>query len=179
MASDQSISQFTEICGCSTRIAKQYLQLADDNIEQATMLFFENGGVDMNPTESTATATAPASASRADTSASATRAGRGATGRRGAYREDSSGVVDLASDEDEDDVFEVDNPHYESDEAMARRLQEEMYGAGRSGAGAGAGDADDVRAPMARTTETLVGPDYGGMGMGTGFMPGGLGRGRR
>ena len=43
---------------------------------------------------------------------------------------------------------------YEDDEAMARRLQEEAYGAGGGGAG-----MDDIRAPMARTTETLVGPD--------------------
>jgi hypothetical protein len=39
---------------------------------------------------------------------------------------------------------------------MARRLQEEMYGGGAGDIG---GDDEAVRAPMARTTETLVGPD--------------------
>jgi hypothetical protein len=39
----------------------------------------------------------------------------------------------------------------EDDEAMARRLQEEFYGSG--------GAQPEVRAPIARQTETLVGPD--------------------
>ena len=48
---------------------------------------------------------------------------------------------------------------YEDDAAMAQRLQEEMYGS--------AGDAngeETVRAPLARQSETLVGPgaDMGG-----------------
>ena len=52
----------------------------------------------------------------------------------------------------------------EDDEAMARRMQEEMYGGGGGGGGAQS-DIDPetgVRAPMARTTETLVGPGSGG-----------------
>ncbi|EWC46147.1 hypothetical protein DRE_04525 [Drechslerella stenobrocha 248] len=54
---------------------------------------------------------------------------------------------------------------YEDDEAMARRLQEEMYAeTGGNSSRWGGGGADDefgdgIRAPMARTTETLVGPD--------------------
>ena len=43
---------------------------------------------------------------------------------------------------------------------VARRLQEEMYGSGDGGSGAGFGgdvDAEGVRAPMARTTETPSG----------------------
>lgn len=46
----------------------------------------------------------------------------------------------------------------EDDEAMARRLQEEMYGSGGGRSGGGDFDEEGVRAPMARTTETLVGP---------------------
>ncbi|KAI4739193.1 hypothetical protein E4T50_10335 [Aureobasidium sp. EXF-12298] len=58
------------------------------------------------------------------------------------YNEDNNGVVTIDSDDDE--------APYEDDEAMARRLQQEAYGT--------AGGEEDVRAPMARTTETLVGP---------------------
>ena len=47
---------------------------------------------------------------------------------------------------------------YEDDEAVARRLQEELYAGGDA---AGGYDADEVRAPMARTTETLVGGQGG------------------
>lgn len=51
------------------------------------------------------------------------------------------------------------NGTYEDDEAMARRLQEEMYAGGDMGGDAGRDyDADGVRAPIARTTETLLGP---------------------
>ncbi|KAI5243870.1 hypothetical protein E4T43_04035 [Aureobasidium subglaciale] len=57
------------------------------------------------------------------------------------YNEDDNGVVTIDSDDD---------AAYEDDEAMARRLQQEAYGT--------ASGEEDVRAPMARTTETLVGP---------------------
>ena len=50
----------------------------------------------------------------------------------------------------------------DEDEAMARRLQEEYYGGAQRG-GAGSGntmlDEEGYRAPIARTTQTLVGPD--------------------
>ncbi|KAF3353734.1 60S ribosomal protein L18-B [Verticillium dahliae VDG1] len=51
----------------------------------------------------------------------------------------------------------------EEDAAMAKRLQEELYGSG-SGAGASGGGAalDDVRSPIRATTETLVAPSFGG-----------------
>ena len=39
---------------------------------------------------------------------------------------------------------------------MARRLQEELYGGAQQNA---QNEQDEVRAPMARTTETLVGPE--------------------
>ena len=57
------------------------------------------------------------------------------------------------------------------DEAMARQMQEELYAAGfasdqtAAGAFGGRVDADGVRAPIARTTETLVGPGADMRGM--------------
>ncbi|KAL5340531.1 hypothetical protein BJX70DRAFT_361279 [Aspergillus crustosus] len=129
------VAQFTEITGSSPELAAQYLQLADFSIEQAMQLFFENGGAPLThePTPSTSTPNRPS---------------------RSAY-EDDSGIVHIDSD-DEDVRPAARNPAFEDDAAMARRLQEEMYG--------GQEPADEVRAPMARTTETLVGPeaDFGG-----------------
>jgi hypothetical protein len=70
-------------------------------------------------------------------------------------------VIHIDSDDEAMDYEESQpQPNTEDDEAMARRLQEEMYGtAGR--------DSEDVRAPISRTTETLVGP--GSMGYGGGY----------
>ncbi|KAJ5082131.1 hypothetical protein N7532_011174 [Penicillium argentinense] len=132
------VAQFTEITGSTPELATQYLQLADFNIEQAMQLYFENGGLSEEPSQ-------PPRSSRF---------------------EDESGVVHIDSDSDDD--IENQRPAestFEDDAAMARRLQEEMYGGegATGGGGHGAGfDDDGVRAPMARTTETLVGPgaDY-------------------
>ncbi|EFW99857.1 ubx domain containing protein [Grosmannia clavigera kw1407] len=49
----------------------------------------------------------------------------------------------------------------EEDEAMAKRLQEEMYAETAT-------TSDGIRAPIARTTEVLVEPSYGGIGGGVG-----------
>lgn len=141
------IAQFTEITGSNPELATQYLQLADFNIEQAMQLYFENGGAPLTeePRQNSHTSN----------------------------YEDESGIVHIDSDSDDDNRTErPTNPAggstFEDDAAMARRLQEEMYGGGGTGGGPGIGrgngDFDDegVRAPMARTTETLVGPgaDY-------------------
>lgn len=128
------VAQFAEITGSTPQLATQYLQLADFQIEQAMQLYFENGGAPL--TEEPAQPT-----------------------RRPAF-EDDDGVVHIDSDSDTDtpaaqaSTQRPANTSFDDDAAMARRLQEEMYG----GAGPG-GDDDGVRAPMARTTETLVGPE--------------------
>ncbi len=44
----------------------------------------------------------------------------------------------------------------DADEVLAKRLQEEFYGG--TGIASELGE-DGIRAPMARTTETLIGPD--------------------
>ncbi|KAI9374362.1 hypothetical protein BJX61DRAFT_315180 [Aspergillus egyptiacus] len=132
------VAQFTEITGSTPELATQYLQLTDFNIEQAMTIFFENDGAPLTrePVPSTTA---------------------GAT-RSNVY-EDESGIVHVDSDDD-DSRPTPQNPrsdrNVEDDAAMARRLQEEMYG--------GQDAAENVRAPMARTTETLVGPDddFGG-----------------
>ena len=145
MASDDVVAQFTEITGSTPELATQYLSLADFQIEQAMQLYFENGGAPL--TEEPAQP-------------------------RQANFEDESGVVHIDSDDEETGPAQARpaqppvESYFEDDAAMARRLQEEAYGGGGAGGGAGGGvpdNEDDVRAPMARTTETLVGPemDYG------------------
>jgi len=120
---DELIANFTAFTEATPERARQYLTLTENNLEQAVQLYFDNGGIDMGATfpQQPAQPAQPAS-------------------RR--YNEDNNGVVTIDSDDDE--------PAYEDDEAMARRLQQEAYGT--------AGGEEEVRAPMARTTETLVGP---------------------
>ncbi|GLI78180.1 UBX domain protein Ubx2 [Penicillium ochrochloron] len=136
------VAQFAEITGATPELAAQYLQLADFDIEQSMQLFFENGGAPL--TEEPAQPP-----------------------RRTRF-ENEAGVVHIDSDTDDDNpparaqtsTRAAGGSTFEDDAAMARRLQEEMYGGG-PGAGGIGGNDEDVRAPMARTTETLVGPDLG------------------
>jgi hypothetical protein len=131
---DEAVSTFCAITSTTPQQAQQYLQFSDGNVEQAIELFFNNPDL-------AASAAAP-SAQPAST---------------------RDAPINL--DDDDNEAMDASGPSggrsTEDDEAMARRLQEEMYGAGGAGgAGAGFGDVDEegVRAPMARTTETLVGP---------------------
>lgn len=142
------VAQFTEITSSSPELATQYLQLTDFNIEQAMQLYFENGGAPLTDDPAPAPSTSRS--------------------RQAGY-EDESGVVHV--DSDDDVTVDESRPaprsqpaqgsnFEEDDEAMARRLQEELYSGGGTGGGERGGDnSDGVRAPMARTTETLVGPE--------------------
>ncbi|PGH27847.1 hypothetical protein AJ80_00397 [Polytolypa hystricis UAMH7299] len=151
---DAAVAHFTEITGSGPETATQYLQLADYNLETAMQLFYENGGAEIQ-------AEAPAVPS-------ASSRPRPSTSSR--PYEDEDGVVHLDSDAEGSDTSapipvrtapqqQPHGPSFEDDLAMARRLQEELYAGGDSHATR----SDDVRAPIARTTETLVGPgaDYG------------------
>ncbi|KAI9668199.1 MAG: hypothetical protein M1821_001019 [Bathelium mastoideum] len=137
MSSEEKIDQFIELTAAERQKASQYLAVSDNNLEQAVALFYETGGIDLD-----------------NQSASVPTSSHG-----------PSNPIPVDSDPDDDDVVISDAPptqaqhpavaSYEDDEAMARRLQEEAYGVGAPGAG-GAGE-DGVRAPIGRTTETLVG----------------------
>lgn len=138
---DEQIATFSAFTSATPAQAQQYLSLTDGNVEQAVELFFSNPDLG-------ATAAAPSQFAQPDASSR------------------DPITIDDDDDEDMDDDVQMTGSRpapsghsVEDDEAMARRLQEEMYGAG-GGGGAG-GDIDPetgVRAPMARTTETLVGP---------------------
>ncbi|KAF1943480.1 hypothetical protein EJ02DRAFT_485780 [Clathrospora elynae] len=133
---DDTVLNFCSITSCEPDKAAQYLRLTDGNFEQAIQLFFDAPGLDFAPS---APAPPPAAASSANNAI----------------------TVDSDDDMDFDPAPQGaapparPPPGVEDDEAMARRLQEEMYGGGGPG---GAGQ-EEIRAPMQRTTETLVGPD--------------------
>lgn len=159
---DEKIEAFSGFTGESEAVARHYLQLSDNDAQQAIQLFFD----------------APELASSIPPAQSVPAPTRRTTASRGASvgAEDSSGVVHIDSDSDADEDEEMnlgqddeDNSSfqparnapaggaaYEDDEAMARRLQEEMYAGGDMGGGL---DNDGVRAPIERRTETLVGPN--------------------
>lgn len=152
---DDLIADFTAITSADPERAAQYLHLTDNNLEQAIQLFFDSPNLDLSG--SAATHAPSASAPQPPPSA------------RPQYAEDDDGVIRIDSDDEDPEFFgnqaqapprpapaAAAQPTFsntaEDDEAMARRLQEEMYGGADQTADFG------VRAPMARTTETLIGP---------------------
>ena len=157
---DDLISQFTAVTSAEPERAAQYLRLTEGNLEQAIQLFYDSPALDLNSSN----------APPEDNNDTFIPSG----GTRRGYREDGRGVVHIDSEDEELERMDMDRRQplnaraaqhasssasrleqpdgiYEDDAAIAQRLQNEMYES--------AGHADEVRAPMARTTETLVGPD--------------------
>ncbi|MCJ1253169.1 hypothetical protein MMC24_000977 [Lignoscripta atroalba] len=183
---DGQVAQFTGITGATPERASQYLRLTDGNIEYAIELFFASDGVDLEgPTSNT-----PAQASQPPPVPPPQSRPEGS---RQTYHEEG-GIVRIDSDEEIQEDSDPEITSYkprrvagtersrsaihtpataappagpssrgiDDDEAMARRLQEELYAGGDIG---GVVDADAIRAPIARTRETLVGPgSYGTSG---------------
>jgi len=177
---DDLVAQFVAITEASAARAQQYLKISDGNMEQAVELYFSTGGIDLE-----GPASAPAATS--DPPAGPSHFTQPSTQRPS--RRNNTGVVNLDSDEemevDDDDGDPVitgyrsrqaggaprsasrtpanatpPNPqshqYEDEDAAMARRLQEEIYAGGDMG---GSAAEAGYRAPIARTRETLVGPE--------------------
>ena len=180
------IAQFASITGSSPTLAAQYLRLADNNTEQAIELFYANEGADLESSSQPPRSSHPPPIPAPSTRPTGHR--RGYQDEDGVVHLDSD-QEDLDYSDDDNDSEAVrqnlqqpstagravsalqtsSNPTpppgptpiaVDDDEALARRLQEEIYGAaGRiSGGGAEMVDEHGYRAPIARTTETLVGP---------------------
>ena len=153
---DAAVDTFTAFTGASPEVARRYLGMTEGNAEQATQLFFDSPDLASGIAEPIPHPSPPPIPS-------STHPAHGSNSRQ-----DASGTIHIDSDDDDMPDRGSDNDSaaaaasaaavraadYEDDEAIARRLQEEMYTGGGSGGDFG---EDEVRAPIARTTETLVG----------------------
>jgi hypothetical protein len=149
---DNNVDTFVSFTGATTEVARRYLGMTDNNTEQAIQLFFDS------PDLASSVSQGPEPAPPVPT---ATRPHIGASG----VRQDEQDVVQIDSGDDDVDFDDEQRASsraqavgraadYEDDEAIARRMQEELYAGGDA---AGGYNADGVRAPMERRTETLVG----------------------
>ncbi|KAL8652039.1 MAG: hypothetical protein Q9226_004433 [Calogaya cf. arnoldii] len=172
---DGALAQFTSITGTKPETAQRYLAVTDGDLPQAIELFFANDGADLdipsasNPSASSRPPPVPPPATRPSQEQHAVQidsdsdpdyddypsTGRPASTARQPARVDrgkSSSHTPSSSTPPTYNAAGVVN----DDEAFARQLQQEMYGeAGLDTAL----DPEGIRAPIARTTETLVGPD--------------------
>ncbi len=171
MAGSEEIEAFIGITGANRTAAERMMELCGSDLEQAVQLWFADEDLQRTLTNA-GSSTAPAAAGPS-TASRQTSSGPSRPSRRHVGREDAQGVIHIDSDDDvamtEDEAFgqfdEADDAseaanvarraQEDEDAAMAKRIQEELYSSGPAGEG-------DVRAPLARTTETLVGPSYGG-----------------
>ncbi|KIW17533.1 hypothetical protein PV08_04727 [Exophiala spinifera] len=140
---DEAIASVITVTGSTPEIAAQYVQLADGDPNQAVQLFFENGGADLGvafpqPQPSTSSFQTGDAQNPINLDADEHISDDNDPEITG-FRKASRGAASSRPTND-----------FEDDEAMARRLQEEMYGSN---------DVEhNVRAPIARQVETLVGP---------------------
>ena len=162
MANNEDVEAFMGITGANRTAAERILELCGSELEQAIQLWFTDEDLQRSLSN--------AGSSTMAAGASTTSASRSARPNRPQVgREDAQGVIHIDSDDDvlmtEDETDDTDEAvnvarqaQEEEDAAMAKKLQEELYSGGGSGQAGGADE--DVRAPMARTTETLVGPNF-------------------
>ncbi|KUJ22526.1 uncharacterized protein LY89DRAFT_607194 [Mollisia scopiformis] len=158
---DESIDGFIAFTGASADVARRYLGLTENNAEQAIQLFFDSPDLATGlNNESQPPAPPIPTASRPEISNPAR------PSRQQVVLDDSDNDDDMQLDHEEEDedtstAAAISRAaDYEDDEAMARRMQEELYAGGDASGGY---DADGVRAPIGRVTETLVdaGGDWG------------------
>ena len=184
---EDAIAQFSSITGAVPSLAAQYLRLADYQTEQAIGLYFANDGAELEsssaPPQSSNPPPVPPASSRPP------RHREGYEDDRGIVHLDSDEDQDYIDEDQGNFAAREQLPRQEpvaaravsalhtpssatppvdasatvdDDEALARRLQEEFYGAAGMGSGGPNPEALDehgYRAPIAPTRETLVGPD--------------------
>ena len=147
---DDALAQVVMVTNTTPERASQYLTLADGDPDQAVTLFFESGGIDLVPLSQPSgppALTGPGNSQNPIELDDDNNFSDDNDPQITGYRTAGSSQTARQS--------HAENRTYEDDAAMARRLQEEMYGAPT---GFGAGGEDIVRAPIARQSETLLGP---------------------
>lgn len=169
---EEAVAQFVSFTSSTPDQAMQYLRLTDGDIQQAIDLFYANDGNDLSGSAQAPPISPPQAPPPV---------------RSQLGYEDSHGIVHLDSDSElsDDEKPEATRKNrsrpavsprtrpsthtpsimtpstgpvaFDDDEAMAMRLQEEIY-AGAAAREAADADPDGPRAPIGRTTETLIGP---------------------
>ncbi|KAL8848817.1 MAG: hypothetical protein Q9221_006195 [Calogaya cf. arnoldii] len=172
---DGVLAQFTSITGTKPETAQRYLTVTDGDLQQAIELFFANDGADLdipsvsNPSASSRPPPVPPPATRPSQEQHAVQidsdsdpeyddypsTGRPACTARQPARVDRGKSSSHTPSTSTPPTYNAGGG-VNDDEAFARQLQQEMYG--EAGVDT-ALDPEGVRAPIARTTETLVGPD--------------------
>ena len=153
---DAAIAQIVTITSASPERAAQYLQLADGNTDAAVMLYFEYNGADPSG--------GPASYS--DPPPPSTSSRPIATGDAQDPIDIDDGHISDNNDPEITGFRKVDDAEreaqpprrgatFDADAEYARQLQEEMYG---GAGGPGPNGEEEIRAPIARQSETLLGP---------------------
>ncbi|KOS20775.1 UBX domain-containing protein 5 [Escovopsis weberi] len=171
---EESISLFMAITGAGRSVARGFLEITGDNFERAIELYFENPDLVGAGITHAPPARSGSNAGRQDASGVIHISSddeddndmqfdddleiSNSNRNRNSNNNNSSNSNGF-DDGDDDDANEraaavqaAAIAQEEADAAMAQRLQEEMYRDSGSG-------SHDVRAPIARTTETLVAPD--------------------
>lgn len=144
---DKAANMFAMVTGASEDIARRYLAFTDQNVEQAVELFFNSPDLASSAGDAQARPPPIPSSTRPSDPAKQHGAGDG----------DSDDDMDYEPSGEDEQLNRDIAAATEDDEAMARRLQNEMYEGGVPGGGP---QEDEVRAPMQRTTETLMGGGY-------------------
>ncbi len=156
---DNAVDHFMAFTNASAEVARRYLGLTENNSEQAIQLFFDSpelaSGLEQASPQSAPPPIPTSSRPRVPPARTNTENARAAV----IVDSDDDENMDLDEDNDEDnDAARAAAlgraADYEDDEAIARRMQEELYAGGDASGGFG---ADGVRAPIGRVTETLVG----------------------
>ncbi|KAL8713521.1 MAG: hypothetical protein Q9220_002383 [cf. Caloplaca sp. 1 TL-2023] len=178
---DEALAQFASITGSKSETARQYLGFTDGDVQQAIELFYANDGADLDapaasdphassrappvPDPSTRPAAArPAPQDSGDIvqidSDTDSEYDESSTTRRSepTRRQPASAGAALQTPTSSTPPAYNATRGVDDDEAFARQLQQEMYGEAGVGNPADPLNPDGVRAPIARTTETLVGP---------------------
>lgn len=144
---EELVPEFTAITDTTEEQAIQYLTITDNDLAQAIQLFYDHPNLVGTTNNNPPPPPHPQPQARSRPS------------RHRPYDDDEVITIDDDSDDELGDaeMSESRQPDTVDDEEIARRMQEEYY----SNSGV---DAEGVRAPIERTTETLVGPgpDYGG-----------------
>lgn len=164
-------AEFMGITGANETAARQILEMCGGDLEQSIMLWYADEELQRSLSTPATSSAAITSDTAAGTSSGQSRQARRQAARQ-IGREDERGVIHIDSDDEDVTMTDVEDfddddddgvasavrrAQEQEDAAVAQSLQEELYRNVPA-----TDEADQVRAPMARTTETLVEPSYGG-----------------